>query len=121
MRVQKYAFAKFRQLHESGIPVYVVYGSHDFSPVSDSVIDLLATAGYITKTVAEGNDDGTISLDFITDGKTGAKITGLSGLKAGKDIEYYAKSRPDANRIRTWIQDIPVPRGNRRDEERQHQ
>ena len=91
MRVQKYAFAKFRQLHEAGIPAYVVYGSHDFSPVSDSVIDLLVTAGYITKTVAEGNDDGTISLNFITDGKTGAKIAGLSGLKAGKDIEYYAK------------------------------
>ncbi len=45
MRVQKYAFAKFRQVHQAGIPVYVVYGSHDFSPVSNSVIDLLAEVG----------------------------------------------------------------------------
>ena len=93
MRVQKYAFAKFRQVYEAGIPVYVVYGSHDFSPVSNSVIDLLAAAGYIIKvTQATSNDDdGTISLDFISDSKTGAKITGLSGLKAGNDREYYEK------------------------------
>lgn len=39
MRVQKFAFAKFRQVHEHKIPVYVVYGSHDFSPVSNSVIE----------------------------------------------------------------------------------
>ena len=91
MRVQKYAFAKFRQVYEAGIPVYVVYGSHDFSPVSGSVIDLLASIGYITKvTRAESSADGTISLDFIHD-KTGAKITGLSGLKAGNDRTYYEK------------------------------
>ena len=91
MRVQKYAFAKFRQVYEAGIPVYVVYGSHDFSPVSGSVIDLLASIGYITKvTRAESSADGTISLDFIRD-KTGAKITGLSGLKAGNDRTYYEK------------------------------
>ena len=93
MRVQKYAFAKFRQVYEAGIPVYVVYGSHDFSPVSNSVIDLLAAAGYIIKVTnaASNDDDGTISLDFITDKRTGAKITGLSGLKAGKDREYYER------------------------------
>ncbi|MFB5632957.1 MAG: DNA repair exonuclease, partial [Nitrosopumilus sp.] len=49
MRVQKFAFAKFRAVHDAGIPIYVVYGSHDFSPVSNSVIDLLSEVGYITK------------------------------------------------------------------------
>jgi len=49
MRVQKFAFAKFKQVYDAGIPVYVVYGSHDFSPVANSVIDLLAETGYITK------------------------------------------------------------------------
>lgn len=92
MRVQKYAFTKFRQVHEAGIPVYVVYGSHDFSPVSNSVIDLLEAAGYIIKvTQATSNDDGTISLDFISDARTGAKITGLSGLKTGNDREHYER------------------------------
>ena len=90
MRVQKYAFAKFRQIHQAGIPVYVVYGSHDFSPISDSVIDLLEKTGYITKvTLSTSHDDGTISLDFVTDTRTGVKLAGLPGLKAGRDIQYY--------------------------------
>ncbi len=92
MRVQKFAFAKFRQVHDAGIPIYVVYGSHDFSPVSNSVIDLLAEIGYITKvTIATSHDDGKISLECLVDPKTDAKITGLSGLKVGKDREWYEK------------------------------
>ena len=92
MRVQKFAFAKFRAVHDAGIPIYVVYGSHDFSPVSNSVIDLLAEVGYITKvTDATSHEDGAISLKCLVDPKTGAKITGLSGLKVGKDREWYEK------------------------------
>ena len=92
MRVQKFAFSKFRDVHDAGIPVYVVYGSHDFSPVSNSVIDLLAEIGYITKvTKATSNKDGTISLEFLVDKKTGVKITGLTGLKVGRDREWYEK------------------------------
>ena len=92
MRVQKYAFAKFKQVHDAGIPVYVVYGSHDFSPISNSVIDLLAEIGYLKKvTIPKSNDDGTISLDFLMDQKTGVKLAGLSGLKVGRDREWYEK------------------------------
>ncbi|HEX5458221.1 MAG TPA: DNA repair exonuclease [Candidatus Nitrosotalea sp.] len=92
MRVQKFAFAKFRQVHENKIPVYVVYGSHDFSPVSNSVIDLLSETGYITKVtkVKESTEDK-ITLDFVVDPKTGTKIAGLPGLKVGKDEVYYQK------------------------------
>lgn len=90
MKVQKFAFAMFRRLYDAGIPVYAVYGSHDFSPVSNSVIDLLEAVGYITKvTRATSHEDGRISLDFVTDAGTGAKIAGLSGLKVGKDREWY--------------------------------
>jgi len=97
MRVQKFAFSKFRQVYDAGIPVYVVYGSHDFSPVSNSVIDLLAEVGYIRKvTRAISNENGTISLEFLIDEKTGAKIAGLSGLKVGKDREWYEKLDRDS-------------------------
>tara|TARA_B100000959_G_C14904335_1_gene592341 strand:- start:79 stop:1332 length:1254 start_codon:yes stop_codon:yes gene_type:complete len=97
MRVQKFAFAKFRQVHDAGIPIYVVYGSHDFSPVSNSVIDLLAEIGYITKvTQATSHEDGRISLKCLIDSKTGAKITGLSGLKVGRDREWYEKLDRDS-------------------------
>lgn len=90
MRVQKFAFKKFKQVHEAGIPVYVVYGSHDFSPVSNSVIDLLVEVGYLKKvtSVIESSDER-IRLDFVVDKKTGTLLAGLSGLKAGKDVAYY--------------------------------
>ena len=92
MRVQKFVFAKMRQMYEAGIPVYVVYGSHDFSPSGTSVIDLLAETGYITKVQKmKSHDDGDMYLDFITDEKTRVKMAGISGLAASKDIKYYEK------------------------------
>lgn len=91
MRVQKFAFRKFKEIHDLGIPVYVVYGSHDFSPVSNSVIDLLVETGYLTKVTKVIGVDEKIHLDFTVDKKTGALIAGLSGLKAGKDSIWYEK------------------------------
>ncbi len=97
MRVQKLAFAALRRVHEAGIPVYAIYGSHDFSPSATSVIDLLAETGYITNVQRlANNDDGTMSLGFVTDEKTGAKLAGISGLGASKDITYYEKLDRDA-------------------------
>jgi len=92
MRVQKFAFAALRRVHEAGIPIYAIYGSHDFSPSATSVIDLLVETGYITNVQRlASNDDGTMSLGFVTDEKTGAKLAGISGLGASKDITYYEK------------------------------
>ena len=91
MKVQKHAFEAFRRVHEAGIPIYVVYGSHDFSPVSDSVIDLLAAAGYVKKVMLLEDDGERINLGFVQDPKTGAKITGLFGLKQGKDENWYKR------------------------------
>jgi DNA repair protein SbcD/Mre11 len=91
MRVQKFAFRKFRQVHDAGIPVYVVYGSHDFSPVSNSVIDLLVEAGYLTKVTRVIGVDEKIRLDFVVDKKTDTLLAGLSGLKAGKDASWYER------------------------------
>ncbi|MEO9310369.1 MAG: DNA repair exonuclease [Nitrososphaera sp.] len=90
MEVNVFAFEQLRRLKEARIPVYVVYGSHDFSPVSKSIIDLLEAAGLITKvTRQQESQNGSIRLEFLLDTKTGAKIVGLPGLKAGKDLTYY--------------------------------
>ena len=91
MRVQKVAMKKFRDLHDAGIPTYAVYGSHDFSPTSSSAIDLLEAAGYLRKVTASSWVDDRIRLDYIRDERTGALLAGLSGLKAGRDMEYYEK------------------------------
>ena len=89
MKIQKYAFEAFRRVHDAGIPIYVVYGSHDFSPVSDSVIDLLAATGYVTKVMLLHDDGENIHLGFVEDEKTGIQIAGLFGLKQGKDELWY--------------------------------
>jgi DNA repair exonuclease SbcCD nuclease subunit len=92
MEVNVFAFEQFRRLKEAGVPAYVVYGSHDFSPVSKSIIDLLEAAGLITKiTKQQESQDDSIKLGFLTDPKTEAKIAGLPGLKAGKDLAYYER------------------------------
>ena len=89
MGTNTFAFEQFRLLKEAGIPVYAVYGSHDFSPVSKSIIDLLQAAGLITKVSVQEDTDNKIRLGFITDPKTGAKIAGLPGLKAGRETDLY--------------------------------
>ncbi|HXG13793.1 MAG TPA: DNA repair exonuclease [Candidatus Nitrosotenuis sp.] len=90
MEVNVFAFEQLRRLKEAGIPAYVVYGSHDFSPVSKSIIDLLEAAGLIVKvTRQQESQNDSIKLGFLSDPKTGAKIVGLPGLKAGKDLTYY--------------------------------
>lgn len=100
MQVQKFAFAALRRVHEAGIPVYAIYGSHDFSPSSTSVIDLLVETGYITRVqMFEDSGDkkgGAMSLGFVTDEKTGAKLAGISGLGASKDMIYYENLDRDA-------------------------
>lgn len=90
MRVTRYAFRKFKELYEKNIPVYVVYGSHDYSPVSHSVIDLLTDVGYLIKaTIVKDSEENKIYLDFLKDHTTGAKIAGLPGRTAGLEKKYY--------------------------------
>lgn len=89
MDVQKHAFSQFKRLHDAKIPVYAVYGSHDHSPLYNSVIDLLAEIGYITKMEHE-RIDNKIHLTYTKDPGTGALLAGLSGLKTGKDLENYS-------------------------------
>lgn len=88
MDVQKHAFAQFKRLHDARIPVYAVYGSHDHSPLANSVIDLLTEIGYITK-MGHERDGDKIALQYVKDPGTGAVLAGLSGLKASRDLENY--------------------------------
>jgi DNA repair exonuclease SbcCD nuclease subunit len=94
MSVVKQAVAKLKEVSDKGIPVYINYGSHDFSPNETSIIDIITESGLLKKLfngyVVE-NDLGEekLKLKFITDKKTGAKLTGISGRKMGMDDAYY--------------------------------
>lgn len=91
MNVVNEAVKELKSLHDSGIPVYVIYGSHDYSPNQTSMVDIIASAGLITKVVEGSFIDGKLRLKFTEDEKTGAKIVGLSARKRGLEREYFKR------------------------------
>ncbi len=94
MGVVKEAVGKLSEVKEKGIPVYINYGSHDFSPNQTSIIDVITESGLMKKlfnATVETDEHGIeqIKLNFTSDPKTGAKLTGISGRKMGIDDSYY--------------------------------
>ena len=87
----KRAVEILKQARDSGIAVYMIYGSHDFNTANISMIDILHSAElFIKPTDFQTNTDSVI-LKFFVDKKTGAKITGISGRKVGLDRKMYEK------------------------------
>ncbi len=82
---------KLKGIREEGINVYVIPGSHDFSPTGKTMLDVLENAGLFIN-VAKGHvEDGMLKLKFTVDEKTGAKITGIPGMKGTLERKYYEK------------------------------
>jgi len=83
--------AKLQELKSSGIPLYVIPGSHDFSPTGRSMIDVLESAGLLIN-VCKGQvnpDTKQLELKYTIDPKTKAKITGILGRRGMLDRSYY--------------------------------
>jgi hypothetical protein len=89
MYVANEAVKKMKEVKDAGIPVYVIYGSHDYSPNGTSIIDILDSTGLIKKVVKGEDVDGKLRLGVFTDAKTGAKLVGISGRKAGLERNYF--------------------------------
>ena len=80
---------KLKELKDRNIPIYLIAGSHDFSPSGKTMIDVLEKAGLFIN-VAKGKIvDNKLKLNFVIDKKTGAKITGMLGKKGSLEKEYY--------------------------------
>ena len=86
---------KLKKLHDTDIPVYIIQGSHDYSPTGKTIIDVLENAG-LCFNVAKGEIvDGKLKLNFTVDKKTGAKIAGFIGRKGGIEKNYYGQLMKD--------------------------
>lgn len=85
----KIVVKKLRELKENSIPVYVIPGSHDFSPSGKTMLGVLEEAG-LAKNVAQGQErDSDFSLKIVMDKKTGTLITGIIGKKGGLEQALY--------------------------------
>ncbi|MBI2133219.1 DNA repair exonuclease [Candidatus Woesearchaeota archaeon] len=82
----KSAVSKLKEAKESGIPVYVIAGSHDFSPTGKTMLDVLEEAG-LFKSVKKNS--------FTLDIRTGAKIAGILGKKGGLEKSEYTEMQKE--------------------------
>ena len=79
----------FRELKEKGIAVYIIPGSHDYSPSGKTMLDVLENAGLFINVVKGEEIGNKLKLNFSIDKKTGAKITGMLGKRYSLEKEYY--------------------------------
>lgn len=95
--VLRRAAAKFRECKESGIRIYAIAGSHDFSPTGKTMLSVLEDAGLIIYAAKYEESDGKIKLILQQD-ESGALITGIAGKKGaleGTDFENLEKEYGD--------------------------
>ncbi len=78
-----------KDIKDNKIPVYIIPGSHDFSPSGKTMIDILEEAGLLTDVFKGRVKDKEMVLDFTIDKKTGAKITGIIGKRGMLEKAYY--------------------------------
>jgi exonuclease SbcD len=81
--------AKLKELQEKQVPVYIIAGSHDFSPSGKTMLDVLENAGLCINVVKGEVVDTKLRLKFTEDKKTGAKITGLLGKRGMLEKTFY--------------------------------
>ena len=76
--ILKSAVSKLKECRDMNIPVYVIPGSHDYSPSGKTMLSVLEEADLLKD----------VSLKFVTD-KSGAKIFGVPGKRGGLDKFIY--------------------------------
>ncbi|MEK6983211.1 MAG: exonuclease SbcCD subunit D [Nanoarchaeota archaeon] len=87
----KTVVTKFKQLKDLNIPVYIVPGSHDYSPSGKTILDVLEEAGLFINVFKGTVENGKLKLNFTIDKKTGVKITGMLGKRGALEKTYYEK------------------------------
>lgn len=89
--VLKRAVTKFRECNEADIPVYMIAGSHDYSPTGKTMLSVFENAGLITDIAKHEENGDSIRLLFTTDKKTGCKLAGIFGRKGSLEVESFSR------------------------------
>ncbi len=84
--VLKSALETTKKIHDNEILVYIVPGSHDFSPTGKTALSLLEAAGFV-KNVAKIDENGSFEFTMHND----IAITGMIGRKGSLEHEYFSR------------------------------
>jgi exonuclease SbcD len=74
---------------EKGVPVYVIPGSHDFSPSGKSMLHVLEEAGLLVDLWKGEVVAGKLRLQMVKDKVTGTLLAGMLGRKGMLEREHY--------------------------------
>ncbi|MGB9748304.1 MAG: metallophosphoesterase family protein [Candidatus Woesearchaeota archaeon] len=80
---------KLRELKDKNINVYIVPGSHDFSPSGKTFISILESAGLLKNIAIANVVENRLRLEFTVDERTGVKLAGLPGRRGALEKNYY--------------------------------
>src|SRR3989344_9011453 len=89
--VLKRAVSSFRRCREAGVPVYMVAGSHDYSPTGKTMLSVFENAGLIVDVAKYTENNGRIMLEFTVDARTGCKLAGIFGRKGSFEVESFSR------------------------------
>ena len=78
-----------KKVIENKRKIYVVYGSHDYSPNAVSIIDILEEAGIIIRVGRGKIEKGLFRPEIIIDERSNVIITGISARKLSLEREVF--------------------------------
>ncbi|MHA1907083.1 MAG: metallophosphoesterase family protein [Candidatus Thorarchaeota archaeon] len=88
--VMERAVSSIKDVRDAGIRVYVIEGSHDFSPTGKTMLRVLEKTGLFKRvSKRKESEDGKLQLTFTNDEETGTKITGLIGRMGVLETNLY--------------------------------
>src|SRR3989344_2388002 len=85
----KSVVGKLKRLKDLDIPVYIVPGSHDYSPSGKTILEVLEEAGLFVNVFKGKIENNKLKLNFTIDRKTGVKLAGMLGKRASLEKSYY--------------------------------
>ncbi len=85
----KVAVAGLQKIKEANIPIYIIAGSHDYSPSGKTMLDVLEEAGLVQDVMRGSVENDKLKLRWTQDPKTKIKMAGILGKKGSLDKHYY--------------------------------
>jgi len=75
-----------REAADKGIRIYLIYGSHDYTANTTSLIDVIGSTGLFKKVFVVDSES---HLDPVVDKETGAELMGINGRTQALERGYY--------------------------------